>query len=299
MKNSPLFASFLLSLFLFTAVASATPGIPHWFSGSVMINGAPAPDGVSILAKISNIAISETATAGGVYGQAPASIFYVGDVDNNHAGKTITFYVSGFEAATAIFTNGAVTKLDLSVTGVVICGDNVCDSTESCSSCSKDCGACPSTTPPSSGGSSGGGGGGGGSSIITKTCNPDWSCGQWGLCSNGKQTRVCIDINKCNKVTGKPAVEQSCVETTQAQQPLSVCPNPGMRFCSENDIYECSADQTQWVLVETCPESCESGKCLNSNTNDITGMLMANSVGIGIFVLIAMMVLGAVIYKKM
>jgi len=41
------------------------------------------------------------------------------------------------------------------------CGDSVCSSTESCSSCSSDCGSCPISTQ-SSGGSSGGGGGGGG-----------------------------------------------------------------------------------------------------------------------------------------
>src|SRR3989344_1518370 len=37
------------------------------------------------------------------------------------------------------------------------CGDGVCGALESCSSCSSDCGVCPSTPP------SGGGGGGGGS----------------------------------------------------------------------------------------------------------------------------------------
>ncbi len=48
------------------------------------------------------------------------------------------------------------------------CGDNICSSNfESCSSCSADCGQCPS--PPSGGSGTGGGGssGGGGSAIIT------------------------------------------------------------------------------------------------------------------------------------
>lgn len=49
------------------------------------------------------------------------------------------------------------------------CGDDYCDSGESCSSCSGDCGSCPVTTTPSSSGSSGGGGGGGGGGGSTKT----------------------------------------------------------------------------------------------------------------------------------
>ena len=46
------------------------------------------------------------------------------------------------------------------------CGDGVCDSQtgESCSSCSSDCGTCPSGGNPGGGGSGGGGSGGGGAS---------------------------------------------------------------------------------------------------------------------------------------
>ncbi len=45
------------------------------------------------------------------------------------------------------------------------CGDNTCNGAESCSSCSTDCGSCPSSSSSSSGG--GGGGGGGGGSFTT------------------------------------------------------------------------------------------------------------------------------------
>ncbi len=52
------------------------------------------------------------------------------------------------------------------------CGDTTCDSSESCSSCSLDCGACPVTSTSSSSSSGGGGGssgGGGSTSVSNKT----------------------------------------------------------------------------------------------------------------------------------
>ncbi|MDD5178067.1 MAG: S8 family serine peptidase [Candidatus Nanoarchaeia archaeon] len=51
---------------------------------------------------------------------------------------------------------------------VSCCGNSVCDNSETCSSCSSDCGACSSS---SSGGSGGGGGGGGGHSSSSVTTN--------------------------------------------------------------------------------------------------------------------------------
>jgi PGF-pre-PGF domain-containing protein len=57
-----------------------------------------------------------------------------------------------------------------SYTVTTCCGNSVCDSGESCSSCSGDCGACSSTSTTSSSGGGGGGGGGssgGDSTIVT------------------------------------------------------------------------------------------------------------------------------------
>jgi len=58
-----------------------------------------------------------------------------------------------------------------------VCGNNVCESTEDCSSCSQDCGACPVTPPTqqSSGTTSSSGGGGGSSTIqsINFRFDPD------------------------------------------------------------------------------------------------------------------------------
>ena len=45
-------------------------------------------------------------------------------------------------------------------------------------------------------------------------CQENWSCNDWGTCSNNQQTRVCNDLNKCGTVLNKPAVTQSCVICT-------------------------------------------------------------------------------------
>jgi len=48
-------------------------------------------------------------------------------------------------------------------------------------------------------------GGGGG-----KKCTESWSCGVWGYCVDGVQTRVCTDANNCGTSNNLPAVSQSC-----------------------------------------------------------------------------------------
>jgi type II secretory pathway component PulJ len=35
-----------------------------------------------------------------------------------------------------------------------------------------------------------------------KNCTPNWQCGEWNLCLNGQQTKICTDSNDCGKDTG-------------------------------------------------------------------------------------------------
>lgn len=121
------------------------------------------------------------------------------------------------------------------------CGDAYCDSGESCSSCSSDCGTCPR---PLSGGDY--------ASInefcysnascypglycvdnkcksITTApieeelpteeevpeeevleCIPNWQCADWSECIEETQTRICTDLNACGTLVNKPAESQSC-----------------------------------------------------------------------------------------
>ncbi len=105
------------------------------------------------------------------------------------------------------------------------CGDGVCDSDETCSSCVADC-ACSSgyscvggvctadtVTPPPSGG------GGGGS-----VCTYDWVCSEWypEPCSGeGIQKRVCVNRGSCIGIVGMPTQNRTCIpETPSPAEPL-------------------------------------------------------------------------------
>ncbi|MBW2979340.1 hypothetical protein KY307_01665 [Candidatus Woesearchaeota archaeon] len=48
--------------------------------------------------------------------------------------------------------------------------------------------------------------------VINKApvCFPYWQCSDWSSCSNGKQTRTCIDVNDCNTTEGKPSELRTC-----------------------------------------------------------------------------------------
>lgn len=214
-----------------------TPGFPHQFYGFVTINGKPAQDGLLVTARINNEDVAATITSNGGYGFE--STFTVQGLQE---GQTVHFFVQGFDTGESYTYDGntTITRIDLTLSGELFCGDNVCAGSESCSSCPADCGSCPS-----SGGSSGGGGGGGSShhggggsyyhqsntnesqnqtqtneslpeqgneSIIVKQCTPDWVCSDWLPCIGGVQKRVCVDANKCGVEEGKPLTERPCTE---------------------------------------------------------------------------------------
>lgn len=93
------------------------------------------------------------------------------------------------------------------------CGDDTCDSDESCNSCADDCGECeeetktttsnePKVEIPTT-------------KKVTPTsassCAPNWQCGEWQECINKTQIRVCTDTKNCKTQNGIPATSQSCV----------------------------------------------------------------------------------------
>ncbi|MFH1638136.1 MAG: putative Ig domain-containing protein, partial [Candidatus Woesearchaeota archaeon] len=52
------------------------------------------------------------------------------------------------------------------------------------------------------------------SGVEQYTCEESWSCGGWGECSSGVQTRSCTDANNCGTTDDMPSESQSCSSST-------------------------------------------------------------------------------------
>lgn len=90
--------------------------------------------------------------------------------------------------------------------GLSECGNGFCESGESCSSCSADCGACPAPAAPPA---VGGGGGGGGGPLIAADYR--WECTEWSECTpEGIQTRTCTNLGTGPGTFGKPEENRTC-----------------------------------------------------------------------------------------
>ena len=50
------------------------------------------------------------------------------------------------------------------------------------------------------------------------SCNENWQCTDWSICSGGTQTRICTDINLCGTTSSKPPETQSCTTTQTCSQ---------------------------------------------------------------------------------
>ncbi len=112
---APILILLTLSLILVPVVlAEAPPGIPQQFSGTVRNNGAPVGAGYTVSARVGSIELASTTTdASGRYGSS--ELFYF----SADQGATIDFYVNGVKTQqTATFSSGAITALDLTVSGV-------------------------------------------------------------------------------------------------------------------------------------------------------------------------------------
>ena len=114
-----IFLGLLAPIFAF----AQSPGIPHKFYGTVNFSNGAALDGLIVEAKVGDIVMGTSATKDGNYGYLPDLLFAV-NPDNDNAGKTVEFYVSGIKAnETAIFADNndtiRSTNLNLTVPGTV------------------------------------------------------------------------------------------------------------------------------------------------------------------------------------
>jgi hypothetical protein len=196
----------LITVILFSNLVFAVPGIPNAFYGTVTLNGNPAPDGTVVTAKINGVEVARTTTKNGKYGYSP--VFYVDDPNNDlciGGCPVIHFYVNGIDTGkTAIFCNGCVTEVNLSVnTGG---GAGV----------------------PGAGGT--GGGAGSSTERIIQTnqtgtqqqqCQERWVCSEWSECINGVRTRTCRDENNCGTNNNEPFTSQPCSPEERKEEKTS------------------------------------------------------------------------------
>jgi hypothetical protein len=158
MKTTKLFMIVLVALLALPIAFATMPG--DWW-GKAYINGTLVPDGTPINAYINDKLVATT-TVGAKLGHGYYELF----IEAND-GQLITFKIGSVNVTTYTFSDGSHLQLDLNLTSAA-CGDTLCNGGESCSTCSADCGACPSSGGGSTGGaggSSGGSSGGGGSYI--------------------------------------------------------------------------------------------------------------------------------------
>jgi hypothetical protein len=132
---------------------------------------------------------------------------------NGQACPTYSGYTSGTNVANLGCLGGYCVH-SLCRAASTYCGDAFCDTGETCSSCSTDCGSCS------------GGGSGSSSSIIT--CTENWICSLWLNCTAGTQKRNCTDSKNCGTNVSKPKESLSC-KLPAAQAPASagnITPTP-------------------------------------------------------------------------
>src|SRR3972149_7262144 len=104
--------AFVLMIFgMLGAAVFAIPGVSHNVYGTVTINGAAAPDGTIVSARITGTEIISKSTVGGSYGQNDAPRFNMPDSESlPRSGQTVNFFVNGVNSgSTIIFQNGAST----------------------------------------------------------------------------------------------------------------------------------------------------------------------------------------------
>jgi len=109
----------LLLLFALAAPVSAIPALPAEFSGTVTIDGSPAPAGAVITARIDDRDCGSLTltTAGSFGGDGVFDARLVVSGEEGDAGKSIAFLVDGVTASrTAVYTPGTSTNLALAVT---------------------------------------------------------------------------------------------------------------------------------------------------------------------------------------
>ena len=296
--------------FIFISLASAQPPLPNLFWGTAAIDGTSAKNGsIVTVHNASGDILGISKTISGYY----AIDFFCNEGENLYFR---IYDVPVLEGSVLCKSPGSTTKYIISInrleneaacsyseacqSGICLhgvcrpespyCGDGYCDEGESCSSCSQDCGVCPTKKPKTTGG---------GGIVITEycgngvcelekencstcpedcgvckeekptpACTENWVCSVWSECQpNGKQTRTCIDKNKCGTEKNKPKEVRDCVYVEEKKE------------------------------VKEAEEKKETPTPSGVTPSDFTGLIIGNPSFWGILVLVIIGI-GILIYRK-
>ncbi len=84
---------------------------------------------------------------------------------------------------------------------------------------------------------------------INLTCTESWSCGEWGTCSSGTQTRTCTDVNICGTTTSRPSLSKDCTTSTTTSSTGSSGGGPSTTAPAPTNIV--SIVSRMWVSVSS------------------------------------------------
>jgi PGF-pre-PGF domain-containing protein len=243
------FLSLIFSLLLFSSIALAVPG--DWW-GIVSIDSAIAANGTVVSAYVNNTTSVVGNTTVGTFWECKISNcsgFYLIHV-NGSSGDKISFKVFGVNVTQMEqdWSSGDHSQLNLTMnktasgtsctyaggcsggycvhnycrSASTYCGDGSCDSGETCTSCSSDCGSCATTTTTLAGG--GGGGGGSPSEITPKPISP----GESGLFEYNDSTLSIVNVS----VTVNKTVTYAKINTVKSitQPPTIAIGAPGIIY---------------------------------------------------------------------
>ena len=97
------------------------PTRPMLVTGTITLNGNPAPDGLTLIAKINGVEAGSTTTSGGQY-----TLVVNATMGDSTTGQTVNFVLGGLSTSQTVTfdntSNGGVQTLDLAFTGTPTTG---------------------------------------------------------------------------------------------------------------------------------------------------------------------------------
>lgn len=181
----------IVLIFGISLVFSAGP-FPHGFYGTVTYSNGSLVNSGSIVTKMNNITTGQGSVISGNYNLVVQSATNFG---------TIYFYYNNgtdnFLTTIPFGPTGNVTQLNFNVSGsTVVIPTNQTNSTSNTTvtgdSSDNDCEDSDQR------------------SLFINICEPNWECSGWSLCTEGVQTRNCVDTNNCDYEYNKPVEIIDC-----------------------------------------------------------------------------------------